>query len=53
MKYFIDLDNTLCFTESSDYINSKPTVERINYLRDLKDSGHQIIPIHNIKKYIF
>lgn len=42
MKYFIDLDNTLCFTESSDYINSKPNVERINYLRDLKDSGHHI-----------
>ena len=21
MKYFIDLDNTLCFTKDSDYIN--------------------------------
>jgi mannose-6-phosphate isomerase-like protein (cupin superfamily) len=42
MKYFIDLDNTLCYTQSNDYKNSKPNVERINYLRDLKDSGHHI-----------
>jgi mannose-6-phosphate isomerase-like protein (cupin superfamily) len=42
MKYFIDLDNTLCYTQSNDYKNSKPNVERINHLRDLKDSGHHI-----------
>jgi len=42
MKYFIDLDNTLCYTQSNDYKNSKPNVERINYLCDLKDSGHHI-----------
>ena len=42
MKYFIDLDNTLCYTQSNDYKNSKPNVERINYLRDLKDNGHHI-----------
>ena len=42
MKYFIDLDNTLCYTYSTDYTNSKPNTERIKYLRDLKDSGHHI-----------
>ena len=42
MKYFIDLDNTLCYTHLSDYTNSKPNTERINYLRNLKDNGHHI-----------
>lgn len=27
-KYFIDLDNMLCFTIGNDYINSKPIEER-------------------------
>ena len=42
MKYFIDLDNTLCYTQSNDYNNSKPNVERINYVRDLKNGGHHV-----------
>lgn len=42
MKYFIDLDNTLCRTHNSDYHNSQPIVERINYLHDLKTNGHHI-----------
>jgi quercetin dioxygenase-like cupin family protein len=42
MKYFIDLDNTLCFTENSDYTNSKPIVERIRYINELKSKGHDI-----------
>ena len=42
MKYFIDLDNTLCFTENSDYTNSKPIVERIRYINELKSNGHEI-----------
>ena len=42
MKYFIDLDNTLCFTENSDYINSTPIVERIRYINELKSNGHEI-----------
>ena len=36
MKYFIDLDNTLCFTKDSDYINSTPIIERISYINELK-----------------
>ena len=42
MKYFIDLDNTLCFTENGDYANSKPIVERIRYINELKSNGHVI-----------
>jgi len=42
MKYFIDLDNTLCYTHLSDYTNSKPNVDRINYLHELKKNGHHV-----------
>ena len=42
MKYFIDLDNTLCRTNNSDYINSIPIEERINYVNKLKLEGHNI-----------
>jgi len=42
MKYFIDLDNTLCITENSDYVNSQPILERIRYVNDLKSQGHEI-----------
>jgi len=42
MKYFIDLDNTLCKTEGNDYGNSTPILERIQYIKDLKEKGHHI-----------
>jgi mannose-6-phosphate isomerase-like protein (cupin superfamily) len=42
MRYFIDLDNTLCVTENSDYTNSKPILERIRYVNELKKQGHTI-----------
>jgi quercetin dioxygenase-like cupin family protein len=41
-KYFIDFDNTLCNTENSDYINSSPIVERIEYVNELKRNGNNI-----------
>ena len=41
-KYFIDLDNTLCSTEKSDYNNSKPILERIEYVNELKKNGNHI-----------
>jgi quercetin dioxygenase-like cupin family protein len=41
-KYFIDLDNTLCTTKNSDYNNSKPVCERINYVNELKKQGNDI-----------
>ena len=39
-KYFIDMDNTLCFTCGNDYVNSKPIEERIRYLNKLKEEGN-------------
>jgi mannose-6-phosphate isomerase-like protein (cupin superfamily) len=42
MKYFIDLDNTLCLTENSNYTNSKPIPERIRYVNEIKKQGNNI-----------
>lgn len=42
MKYFIDLDNTLCTTIDGDYINSNPIQIRIDYVKELKQEGHHI-----------
>jgi len=41
-KYFVDLDNTLCLTINSDYINSKPIRERISYVNKLKEDGNLV-----------
>ena len=41
-KYFIDLDNTLCFTEKSNYEKSAPILERIHYVNELKKMGNHI-----------
>jgi quercetin dioxygenase-like cupin family protein len=41
-RYFIDLDNTLCKTKNSDYINSSPITERIQHVNELKSSGNHI-----------
>jgi quercetin dioxygenase-like cupin family protein len=42
MKYFIDLDNTLCKTIDGDYSNSEPIKERINKVNELKEQGNHI-----------
>jgi mannose-6-phosphate isomerase-like protein (cupin superfamily) len=41
-EIFIDLDNTLCITQDKDYINSKPILERIEYVNNLKEQGNII-----------
>jgi quercetin dioxygenase-like cupin family protein len=41
-KYFIDLDNTLCITENSNYENSQPIRDRINFVNKLKSEGNHI-----------
>jgi len=41
--YVFDIDNTLCYTINSEYINSKPNKERIKRVNDLYDSGHTIL----------
>lgn len=42
MKYYIDLDNTLCYTIDGDYDNAQPINERINIVNNLKSEGHHI-----------
>jgi len=42
MKYFVDLDNTLCKTIDGDYASSEPIFERINKINELKEQGNQI-----------
>lgn len=43
MIYVFDLDNTLCITQESEYINSQPIIDRINRVNKLYDDGHTII----------
>jgi len=43
MIYCVDIDNTICITYNSDYINSIPIIERINYINNLYDKGNRII----------
>jgi quercetin dioxygenase-like cupin family protein len=42
MNIFVDLDNTLCETQDSNYTESKPIKERINKVNKLKDDGNKI-----------
>ena len=42
MNIFVDLDNTLCETEDSNYTKSKPIKERIIKVNKLKDDGNKI-----------
>lgn len=41
--YCFDIDNTICITEGTDYENSKPIKERIEFINALKDEGNKII----------
>jgi hypothetical protein len=43
MKYFIDIDNTICKTEDDDYENAQPYLDRIKKINDLYEQGHEII----------
>ena len=44
MKIYVDIDNTICITEGTDYENSKPIKERIRVIfigviNDITTSG--------------
>jgi hypothetical protein len=43
MIIYVDIDNTICKTIDSDYINSKPIYENINKINKLYKEGHTII----------
>ena len=42
MIIYVDLDNTLCVTKGTDYENSKPIINRIEYINKYFDQGHKI-----------
>lgn len=43
MIIYVDIDNTICETIGSDYINSKPINKNIDKINKLYDEGHTII----------
>lgn len=40
--YFVDIDNTICKTNGSDYKNSTPFEQRIEKINKLYEAGHEI-----------
>ena len=43
MIIYVDIDGTICYTENSDYENSKPKYEQISKINHLYMEGHEII----------
>jgi capsule biosynthesis phosphatase len=43
VRYCIDFDETICYTDGTDYKGSIPIPEVINEVRKLKNLGHYII----------
>lgn len=43
MTYCVDIDNTILYSENSDYKNAIPDVYRIKYINKLYEDGHKII----------
>lgn len=41
--YIVDIDNTICISETNNYLNSTPIFERIKKINDLYDQGNTII----------
>ena len=39
MNIFVDIDNTICKTNQSDYINSVPIIENINKIKSIEHSN--------------
>ena len=43
MIIYVDIDNTICHTENSDYFNSDPRYDQIDKINKLYDEGHEIV----------
>lgn len=43
MIIYVDIDNTICHTENSDYKNSTPRYEQIEKINKLHNEGDEII----------
>ena len=42
MNVYVDIDNTICITEGSNYPNSIPRYQQIEKINRLYDEGHEI-----------
>lgn len=42
MIFMVDIDGTLCYTEGSNYEESRPIQERIDHFNKLYDEGNEI-----------
>ncbi|MEY4573858.1 MAG: Synechococcus phage Bellamy [Bacteroidota bacterium] len=43
MLIYVDIDNTICVTEGTDYNDVKPMFERIEKINKLYDEGNTIV----------
>ncbi|HPC09827.1 MAG TPA: hypothetical protein PLN85_01985 [archaeon] len=43
MIIYVDIDNTICYTNGNDYVNSIPNFENIKKVNKLYDDGNIII----------
>jgi len=43
MKIYVDIDNTICKTEGTDYKSAMPIKSNIEKINKLFDEGHEII----------
>jgi len=41
--YIVDIDNTICISNGSDYTNSQPLYDRIEKINNLYSQGNRII----------
>lgn len=41
--FYVDIDNTICRTEGTDYENARPIERRIRVLNKMHDLGHTIV----------
>lgn len=40
---FVDIDNTICITNGTDYVNAKPIYDNIAKINHLYDNGYYIV----------
>ena len=43
MIIYVDIDNTICITNNTDYINAIPIYNKIQKINSLYDIGHTIV----------
>ena len=43
MDIFVDVDNTVCYTEGTDYPNARPNYKNIDRFNKLYEEGNRIV----------